>query len=377
MHLEKLSLVNFRNYTETEAAFSPDLNLIYGLNAQGKTNFLEAIYLVCLGRSFRVAKNQELVKKDSSFFTIEGSLTLDNQIEKKAVLRYIKDGKKEISIDRKKLTKHSKIFGQFPIVVMAPDELKITSGAPSERRRFIDIFLSQVSLSYLINLQEYNRIIKQRNRILQQIRDGQGVSEMSMQPWTQRVVEVGCEIINSRNKFIHEFSEKLQSIYKKYTESQDTLRIFIESTVTIQREICETEDFYNALGSVKKKERILGTTLVGPHRDDLIFQINGMDLRKYGSRGEHKSVLVALKIAEFRYLKIKQDETPIMLLDDCYSELDNLREEKVFNSLNDLGQIFMTSPKESILENQRGQSEKFSNVSKFYIESGNIEYKKN
>jgi len=147
--------------------------------------------------------------------------------------------------------------------------------------------------------------------------------------------------------------------------------------VTIQKEVCETEDFYNALGSVKKKERILGTTLVGPHRDDLIFQINGMDLRKYGSRGEHKSVLVALKIAEFRYLKNKQDETPIMLLDDCYSELDNLREKKVFNSLNDLGQIFMTSPKESILENQRGQSGKFSKVSKFYIESGNIEYKKN
>ena len=117
MHLEKLSIVNFRNYTETQAAFSPDLNLIYGLNAQGKTNFLEAIYLVCLGRSFRVAKNQELVKKDSTFFTIEGSLTLDNQIKKKAVLRYIKDGKKEISIDRKKLTKHSKIFGQFPFVM--------------------------------------------------------------------------------------------------------------------------------------------------------------------------------------------------------------------------------------------------------------------
>ncbi len=173
MHLEKLSIVSFRNYTEAEATFSSDLNLIYGLNAQGKTNFLEAIYLICLGRSFRVAKNQELVKKDSSFFIIEGTLTLDNQIKKKAVLRYIKDGKKEISIDRKKLTKHSKIFGQFPIVVMAPDEFKITSGGPSERRRFIDIFLSQVSLSYLTNLQEYNRIlnrggrhreIRQRNR---------------------------------------------------------------------------------------------------------------------------------------------------------------------------------------------------------------------
>jgi len=377
MHLEKLSLVNFRNYTETEAAFSPDLNLIYGLNAQGKTNFLEAIYLVCLGRSFRVAKNQELVKKDSSFFTIEGGLTLDNQIKKKAVLRYIKDGKKEISIDRKKLTKHSKIFGQFPIVVMAPDEFKITSGGPSERRRFIDISLSQVSLSYLTNLQEYTRILKQRNSVLQQIRDEQGVSETSIEPWTQRLVEVGCEIINARNKFILEFSEVLQAIYKKYTDSRDKLKILIESTVTIQKEICAMEDFYNALGSVKKKERILGMTLVGPHRDDLIFQINQMDLRKYGSRGEHKSVLVALKIAEFRYLKTNLDETPIMLLDDCYSELDNLREEKVFNSLNELGQIFMTSPKESILDNQRGQSEKFSRISKFCIESGDIEYRKN
>ena len=377
MHLEKISIVSFRNYTEAEATFSSDLNLIYGLNAQGKTNFLEAIYLICLGRSFRVAKNQELVKKDDSFFTIDGILTLDNQIKKRAVLRYIRDGKKEISIDRKKLTKHSKIFGQFPIVVMAPDEFKITSGGPSERRRFIDIFLSQVSLSYLTNLQEYNRILKQRNRVLQQIRDGQGVSETSIEPWTQRLIEVGCEIINARNKFILEFSETLQAIYKKYTESEDLLKIFIESTVTIRHEICETEDFYSAIHPVSNKERILGTTLVGPHRDDLVFQINGMDLRKYGSRGEHKSVLVALKIAEFRYLKLKQDETPIMLLDDCYSELDNLREEKVFKSLKDLGQIFMTSPRESILDNQRGQFDNFSEISRFYIENGNIEHKKN
>ena len=377
MHLEKILMVSFRNFSAAEATFSSDLNLIYGLNAQGKTNFLEAIYLICLGRSFRVAKNQELVKKDESFFTIDGNLTLDNQIKKRTVLRYIRDGKKEISIDRKKLTKHSKIFGQFPIVVMAPDEFKITSGGPSERRRFIDIFLSQVSLSYLTNLQEYNRILKQRNRVLQQIRDGQAVSETSIAPWTQRLVEVGCEIINARNMFILEFSETLQAIYKKYTESRDILKIFIESTVTLRHEICETEDFYGAFQSVKNKEKVLGTTLVGPHRDDLVFKINGMDLRKYGSRGEHKSVLVALKIAEFRYLKLKQDETPIMLLDDCYSELDNLREEKVFKSLKDLGQIFMTSPRESILDNQRGQFDDFSNISRFYIENGNIEHKKN
>ena len=370
-------MVSFRNFSAAEATFSSDLNLIYGLNAQGKTNFLEAIYLICLGRSFRVAKNQEMVKKDESFFIIDGNLTLDNQIKKRTVLRYIRDGKKEISIDRKKLTKHSKIFGQFPIVVMAPDEFKITSGGPSERRRFIDIFLSQVSLSYLTNLQEYNRILKQRNRVLQQIRDGQAVSETSIEPWTQRLVEVGCEIINARNIFILEFSETLQAIYKKYTESLDILKIFIESTVTLRHKICEKEDFYGAFKSVKNKEKVLGTTLVGPHRDDLVFKINGMDLRKYGSRGEHKSVLVALKIAEFRYLKLKQDETPIMLLDDCYSELDNLREEKVFKSLKDLGQIFMTSPRESILDNQRGQFDDFSNISRFYIENGNIEHKKN
>ncbi len=174
-----------------------------------------------------------------------------------------------------------------------------------------------------------------------------------------------------------EFSETLQSIYKEYTESQDTLKIVIESTVPTRKEICVTEDFYYPLRSVKNKEKILGTTLVGPHRDDLVFQINGMDLRKYGSRGEHKSVLVALKIAEFRYLKLKQDETPIMLLDDCYSELDNLREEKVFKSLKELGQIFMTSPKESILDNQWGQFDNFSNVSRFYIQNGKIDHKNN
>lgn len=377
MHLERLSIVNFRNYAEAEASFSPNLNLVYGLNAQGKTNLLEAIYLICLGRSFRLAKNKELVKSESSFFTIGGNLVLDNQIEKKTVLRYVRDGKKEICIDRKKLTTNSKIIGQFPIVIMAPDEFKITSGGPSERRRFIDIFLSQVSISYLTNLQEYNRILKQRNSILQQIREGRGQPETSIQPWSQRLVEIGCKIINARNQFIKEFSGMVESVYKRLTESRDVFRISVESTIPTKQEICTTEDFYSALNSVKRKERILGTTLVGPHRDDLIFRINDLDLRKYGSRGEHKSALLAIKMSEFRCLKSRRDETPIVLLDDCYSELDNLREEKVFGLLADLGQIFLTTPQETLSKEQANRLRSFSQISRFHVESGHIEYSEN
>ncbi|MCZ6820820.1 MAG: DNA replication/repair protein RecF [Calditrichaeota bacterium] len=374
MYVSKVSLTNFRNYATAEIELSEKQNFIFGLNAQGKTNFLEAVYLLCLGRSFRQARNQELVKRETTFFNLRASLFQEPGIERLVIINYNKDEKKEISIDRKRLSKHSKIFGQFPVVVMAPDEFRITTGAPAERRRFIDVLLSQLSLSYLNDLQEYNRTLKQRNKILQNFRDGLRANDDALEAWTQQLANVGGRIIELRHEFIGAFCTTVGSIYHRFTQSTEKIEMTIESSVKYTNN--DNNDnaegmFLKALSGNEKKERILGATMVGPHRDDVIITIDGMDLRKYGSRGEHKSVLISIKIAEFKHLQERINETPVLLLDDCYSELDNFREQSVFGALDGLGQIILTSPKEPVLSDslQLGGVEQ----ARFIVEDGHIE----
>ncbi len=374
MYVSKVSLTNFRNYATAEIELSEKQNFIFGLNAQGKTNFLEAVYLLCLGRSFRQARNQELVKRETTFFNLRASLFQEPGIERLVIINYNKDEKKEISIDRKRLSKHSKIFGQFPVVVMAPDEFRITTGAPAERRRFINVLLSQLSLSYLNDLQEYNRTLKQRNKILQNFRDGLRANDDALEAWTQQLANVGGRIIELRHEFIGAFCTTVGSIYHRFTQSTEKIEMTIESSVKYTNN--DNNDnaegmFLKALSGNEKKERILGATMVGPHRDDVIITIDGMDLRKYGSRGEHKSVLISIKIAEFKHLQERINETPVLLLDDCYSELDNFREQSVFGALDGLGQIILTSPKEPVLSDslQLGGVEQ----ARFIVEDGHIE----
>ncbi len=366
MHLEKLAMVNFRNYEKAEVHFKSKINLIFGLNAQGKTNFLEAIYLLCLGRSFRQAKNQDLLRIGSSYFTIEGRLNYDNALVKVAALHYQRDGKKEISIDRKRMRGYSDIFGAFPVVIISPEDYKITTGGPAERRRFIDILLSQISLSYLTHLQEYQRILKQRNRILQDMKAGKLVADSTIAPWNEKMISVGSKIVGARYDFVEEFVRWLRPIYREYSGAHEEIGLRLETLVS--RENSE-QSFAVELNRLSQRERALGVSLVGPHRDDLIITINGRELRTFGSRGEHKALMIALKLAELQFLKNKKDETPIFLLDDCFSELDEVREKNVFFSFQGLGQMVITSPRQKDFFGEADAGE----VSRFVVENGVIQ----
>ncbi len=360
-------MVNFRNYESADLAFKSEINLIYGLNAQGKSNFLEAIYLLCLGRSFRQATNQDLLKIGSSYFTVKGHIILDNHLEKVVALQYTKNAKKEISVDRKRLNGHAEIFGRFPIVVISPDDYKVTTGGPAERRRFIDILLSQVSVSYLAHLQDYHRVLKQRNKILQDMKSGLRAAESTLEPWTEKMVSVGAKIIRERHHFIVEYSRMLDPLYRGYSASNDSISVAIDSTVSAS---AVEQNYVSTLKKAAAKERALGVSLVGPHRDDLVITINGKDIRNYGSRGEHKSVVIALKLAELKFLKHKREETPIFLLDDCFSELDEIREKNVFSSFQDFGQMFLTSPRQrDVLESIAPE-----NISKYHVQNGVIQH---
>lgn len=372
MRLDSLCLVNFRNYASVQVDFSPYLNLVRGRNAQGKTNLLEAIYLLCLGRSFRVVRNQELLRTGENFFRAESTLHLDNSIEKVVAIRYERDGRKDILIDHKRLGAYSQMFGQFPVVIMAPDEFRVTSGGPSDRRRFLDILLSQVSLSYLADLQEYHRVLRQRNKILHGGKEGRSFSESTLAPWTDKLVQAGSRVLSFRRKFVLDFREKVKKLYSAFSQTDDVLEISIDSTVPEAPGIAVGESFHTAIETLHRRERATGSSLVGPHRDDLIFSINGLNVRKYGSRGEHKSVLMCLKLAEYNYLWQRTSERPLLLLDDCYSELDDSRARGIFNSLRGLGQIFMTDPKNGFRADALISSSR-QPVRNFLVRSGNIE----
>jgi len=370
MYVQNLELADFRNYSSACVSFSPHVNVVFGQNAQGKTNLIEALYLLCLGRSFRLARNQDLLNTKAASFTLSANVIKDKEIRNAVFIKYIRDGKKEININRKRLQSHSKIFGQFPVVVMAPDEFRITTSGPSERRRFLNILLSQVSLSYLSDLQEYNRILKQRNRILQNICAGNSIEDSVIAPWTENLIRRGKRIMLFRESFVAQFSVSLAATYRNLTNQQDDLQIEIKKSVSFTTDEEIEHVFLETLERQKRKERALGNTLAGPHRDDIIFKINDMELRKYGSRGEHKSVLLALKIAEFKYLRKALQETPLLLLDDCYSELDAAREENVLKSIDGLGQVVLTTPKQNLFSDH---SHLFANdTARFCVEGGQI-----
>ncbi|MFQ5601783.1 MAG: DNA replication/repair protein RecF [bacterium] len=373
MLLSKLILVNFRNYENVVIHFNSKINFLIGLNAQGKTNILEAIYLLCLGRSFRFAKNQELLKINKSYFIIEGKIKKDNSLSKRVIIQYKKNGKKEISIDRKKVAKNSDFFGKFPIVALSPDDYKITTGSPSERRRFIDLLLSQVSISYLQNLQEYHKILKQRNKILQDFKGGRSYTVMAIEPWTQSLVRVGSLLMAERFRFISDFAIILSEVYKSFVDANDQLTLSLVPSFEVMQKKSIEDNFLDNLKKKETTERWMGSTVVGPHRDDLEFKINDQNLRKYGSRGEHKSVIIALKLAEYKFLKQKKAETPVFLLDDFGSELDDVRQQKIFLSFEGQGQMFFTSPNEQVLKFPGLDKYQPHDVSVFFIKDGLVE----
>jgi DNA replication and repair protein RecF len=256
---------------------------------------------------------------------------------------------------------------------MAPDEFKITSGGPAERRKFVDILLSQISVTYLSNLQDYTRVLKQRNRILQNAKSGSRLDLSALAPWTENLIKIGSKIVYDRYRFIRDFSRVLTVTYNRYSETRDELTVELKSRLPEAETDRIEATFSRLLNERSSSEKVRGMTLVGPHRDDLDFSINGADLRSFGSRGEHKSALISLKLAEFKYLELKKEEKPVLLLDDCYSELDNSREQSVLNSLGGLGQIFVTTPRKEVAEYHEEFLSEHQEVFSYEVTQGQVQ----
>ncbi len=372
MIIQKLKLLEFRNYAQLELMFASARNFICGANAQGKSNLLEAIYCLSLTRGFRSNADQELLKFGADSFEVSGEYLDERGAGHAVTIYYQRELGKQISLDRKRLQSHAALVGKIPLVLFSPESHRITAGPPAERRRFMDVLLSQGSFVYLADLQEYNRILRQRNALLAQFY-GNGSNSTdrpagTLAAWDESLALYGCKILQARYRFVQDSVEFLQQAYEYISASSHYLQFAYRSpfdALAGEPEAITPQCFMERLGEYRVREKQRGQTLVGPHRDDLELTIDDVDLRRFGSRGEHKSVLMALKMLEAEYLKKKLDTTPIILLDDLISELDDTRSRQCLEHFTGRGQLFVSAV--SLMDEPPSPD-----TARFQIQAGNV-----
>lgn len=341
MILSSLNLKNFRSHKDTNLKFSDKLNFIIGGNGQGKTTVLESIYYLCTTKSNCSKSDLEVVSFNETGFELNG--IFNDLTESKIRIYYSAlENKKYYYRDSKLISRSADIIGKFPIVILTPSDHSITQGAPSERRKFIDSIISQASENYLRTIIDYGRTLRQRSSLLFQIKDNRNKNIFNeLDAWTEKLVESGLIIINYRKNFAADFIKFIVASYKIIMGETEvpTLRYsFLENYGGSDFKV----EFFRLLDLKRNEELRRSTNLVGPHRDEILFEINNMSLKTYGSQGQHKTFQVVLRFAEFFYLKEVMGVVPLFLLDDIFGELDTKRSLKISEYLRELGQTFIT-----------------------------------
>lgn len=341
MILEEIGLINFRLHKHTSLKFSSRLNYIVGGNGQGKTTILEAIYYLCTTKNLNNNSDAEVISFGKDYFEIEGKFK--SRVENKVKINLLKDvSRKNVWLDEKQIYKSSSLIGKFPVVTLTQSDHSLTLGAPSGRRKFIDSVISQSSETYLKILLDYNKTLRQRSFLLNKLKEtGDKSLYDQLDAWTEVLVKNGIEIIEHRKTFISEFISYIKSSYKKLLEDKEVPELiyyFLESTDSGEVE----ERFRDKLKTNRNAELRRCVNLVGPHRDDFIFIVNEKELRKFGSQGQHKTFQIALKFAQFFFMKDKLEKEPVFLMDDVFGELDNFRADKTSSFLREIGQTFIT-----------------------------------
>ena len=373
MHLTTLKLQHFRNHLDTSFEFGDGTNILLGDNGQGKTNVIEAISYLCLTKSFYAGSDSLVLNFGKSIFDVAGMFVSDAGIESNVRVVYSEpQGEKAFVINRKRIDPFSSVIGKFPVVICSPEHSPITMGAPGERRKFIDLILSQSSSTYFQDLLEYRRGLKQRNKILFDAKTSRTDCSAIIEPWNEQLVKLGCRIMYRRKNFVSEFQSFVASAYEHFVDKEEEPAIEYKPTIKISSASSESE-IQELLRveqeETREEEKRIGTTLIGPQRDEYVLKINGLELRKFASQGQHKTFLVASKIAEFFYLKERCNETPILLLDDVFSELDEHRIDRVLQFVRDLSQTFITSTSSQLFDSTTLLSERNR---KFFIHNGAV-----
>lgn len=339
MILTRLEIVNFRNYPKAEVDFRTGTNVLYGKNGQGKTNILESIFYLALTKSFRTNRDQNLILSDTAYFRIQGEFTTAQGRRHTCSMAYSPTNGKRLTLNGERIQRFTDYIGTVPLVLLAPSDLATSQQGPQKRRQFLNLMLSQSSRLYLHHLLEYKRALKQRNSLLQQERPDENL----LISWEDALIQNGMVLIEKRREAAAVLSDEVKSYYQQLSGSGEKTKIIYQSSFHFSGEENIEEAYREAFRQNRSKDLVLGTTTVGPHRDDLLFLINGKPLRTVGSQGEHKTFVIALKMAEFNYVRRMQKEPPILLFDDIFGELDAERITNMIRSLSDIGQVFITT----------------------------------
>lgn len=327
MYIERVTLKNFRNYENKTVEFKDGLNVIIGRNASGKTNLLESLYCSGIGKSPRTNKYREMIRWDSDYAYIKVTLKKNRSTH---TIEYSIDSqdKKRIAIDGIPLVKLSEILGMLNIVFFSPDEMRLIKESPQERRRFADISLSQQNKKYFYSLSKYNNVLAQRNKLLKESQDMRSLPEM-LYGWDVQLAEHGAYMIGKRYEFVEKIQTFAKKIHLEITDGKEDLQLEYESNVKYGDVQEMKAVFFDKLRSNIEKDTNLSYTSFGCHRDDIAIKINGIDVRKYGSQGQQRTVALSLKLAEIYLFESEIGEKPVLLLDDVLSELDLYRRQKL------------------------------------------------
>ena len=307
--------------------FDGAANIFYGDNAQGKTNILEAVYISGTTKSHRGAKDRELIRFGQDESHIE-AIVEKNGIDYQLDMHLKKNSPKGIAINKMPIRKASELFGIVNFVFFSPEDLNIIKNGPSERRRFIDMELSQLDRVYLSNLTNYNRIVNQRNHLLKSMGMG-GELKDTLEVWDMQLIQYGDRIIERRKEFLDKVNEIISSIHKKLTGDREEIQVIYEPSngnLTLEQ----------ALQKNRERDICIKSTSAGPHRDDICFMVGGLDIRRYGSQGQQRTAALSLKLSEIELVKQAAKDTPVLLLDDVLSELDKHRQNYLLDSINDI-----------------------------------------
>ena len=364
MYISKIYLKNFRNYEEETVFLNENVNIVYGKNAQGKTNLLESIFLCSTGRSHRTAKDFELIKEGNHSYSVKIEGVRDD-IPFTVGIFFEKGGRKNITINNLKVKKLGELMGVLNTVIFSPEDLQIIKRGPGERRRFLDILISQTHPAYFYKLQKYMRVVKQKNALLRKF-EIKGTKEELLEVFNIKQAETGAEIVIEREKFINNIKERLMENHSKLTKNKEELKI--KYIASAGKKSGEKEELLKFLENNKKKEIRNGACMYGPHRDDIELYINGSDLKAYGSQGQQRTAVLSLKLTEIEIIKEMTGFSPVLLLDDVMSELDISRKRYLLENIKTRQTIITGTEKRTYAA--------FENISSFYnVVQGTIQKK--
>ncbi len=343
MHLRRIAISNFKSYSKVAYEFSPQINLIHGVNGVGKTNLLDAIHCLCLTKSYFNVSDRDLVRDGSSFYRLQGMFSLEEK-DMEIVCKYAPYKKKVVERNGTRYERLSEHIGCIPVIMIAPDDIDLINGSNVERRKFIDNTLSQIDPDYLQNLVAYNRLVKQRNSLLKQFQKGRVFDPLLLEIYDKKMDGPAQYLYQTRKDFFRVFEEYVQHYYREIAQCSEAVEVLYQSQL-------EHSSIPELAREFRERDKVLGRTNGGPHKDKINLILDGREVKTFASQGQKKSLVFAMKLAQFDCIRTGSRKKPIVLLDDIFDKLDQNRVRHLLHIIlkANFGQVFITDTQEDRL----------------------------